>query len=177
VTPPTIRRVGPYPEPATDPLMMLVEVGVLLLIIVALIAGAIMANPDPAHASSWQTVNASMYGGSHERDQESLHDGFGKAKSDRNCIAMRTRDFGALYMVVYFRHGRTYRQLCVVADYGPAKWTGRKVDILRGGAKRLAFPGTGRVRIKRVGKLPKRCWRKFRNYKTLAECKRKLRWR
>lgn len=42
-----------------------------------------------------------------------------------------------------------------VNDWGPAPWTRRTIDLSRGTAKQLWFPGTGRVRVAFWPPLPK----------------------
>lgn len=148
------------------------ETRLFWLTVALLICATIFAGK--AHA---KTVNASMYGGKGDSaSSRSLHDGFGKATKYRNVIALRSTHFGDLYQISHKRHGKWYTGLFVQGDWGPASWTGKYVDILWGGAKRLSLPGTGHVRIVKVGHLPKRLWRAFKNYRSLAECRRILRW-
>jgi hypothetical protein len=125
-----------------------------------------------------KTVRASMYGGPHDHCGSTIAASHaGRLAYGRNIIALRTHHFGDLWKISYRRHGKWHSSIFINLDYGPAKWTHRKVDIAWGGAKRISLPGLGYVRITKVGHLPRKYWRKFGHYKTLKECKRKLRWR
>ena len=181
IPPRLISRTTPYPrfEEAhvhsrqSDPRAVRIEIVVLIALGFALIWS--IGHPCVALG---KTVNASMYGGKGDSaSSRSLHDGFGKATKYRNVIALRSTHFGDLYQISHKRHGKWYTGLYVQGDYGPASWTGKYVDILWGGAKRLSLPGTGHVRIVKVGHLPRSKWRKFTYYRSLRECKRKLRWK
>jgi hypothetical protein len=150
---------------------------VLLATLAVVVAAslAVLGSPAAAHAKT-KTVRASMYGGPNDPGCSSTlaASKAGRLRKGRNIIAMRTHRFGDLWKISYKRHGKWRSQLFVNLDYGPAKWTGKKVDIGWGGAKRIWFPGVGKIKIKKVGHLPKSKWRKFTKYKNLAECKRKL---
>lgn len=136
---------------------------------------AMLVSPSVAYAKT-KTVRASMYGGPKDPGCSSTLAApkAGRLRKGRNIIALRTHRFGDLWKISYKRRGKWRSQLFVNLDYGPAKWTGKKVDIGWGGAKRIWFPGVGKIKIKKVGHLPKSKWRKFTKYRTLAEAKRKL---
>jgi hypothetical protein len=143
-----------------------------------IIALAVMAVGWFASPAVGKTVRASMYGGPHDHCGSTIAAPHaGHLSYGRNVIALRTRHFGDLWKISYRRHGKWYSGIYCNLDYGPAKSTHRKVDIAWGGAKRIALPGLGKVRITKVGHLPKKYWRAFGHYKTLEECKRKLKWR
>lgn len=147
----------------------------VLVLSVLLIAGLVFAVYSPRIAHG-KTVKASMYGGPTDPGCSTALAAprAGRLKKGRNIIALRTHKFGQLYIIKYRRHHRTYQQLACNLDYGPARWTGKYVDLGYGLAGRLAFNGAHKVQIVRVGKLPKRLWRKFKSYRDLRECRRKL---
>lgn len=60
----------------------------------------------------------------------------------RTC-AMRTHNWRWLTVTV-LATGRSAR--CYVNDYGPAKWTGKLIDVSRGVARELAFERAGTAR-------------------------------
>jgi hypothetical protein len=147
----------------------------VLLAALALSVTASLATLLCPNVAYGKSVRASMYGGPHDNCGSTIAASHaGRLRRGRNIIALRSRHFGDLWKITYRRHGRSHSQLFVNLDYGPAKWTGRKVDIGWGGAKRIWFPGVGKVKLTKVGHLPKSKWRKFTKYRTLAECKRKL---
>lgn len=62
--------------------------------------------------------------------------------------AMRRRDWGSVLTVTVIATGKSAE--CTLTDFGPAKWTGRIIDVSEGMAKRLGFHRRGVVRV-RVG--------------------------
>jgi hypothetical protein len=150
----------------------------VLLVALALSVTASLATLVCPKVAYGKSVKASMYGGPHDNCGSTIAASrAGRLRKGRNIIALRSRHFGDLWKISYKRHGKWRSQIFCNLDYGPAGWTGRKVDIGWGGAKRIWFPGTGKVKLKRVGHLPKSKWRKFTKYRNLAECKRKLRFK
>lgn len=149
---------------------------VLAVATLALGVAAALATLVCPNVAYGRTVNASMYGGPNDTAGSTIAaSGAGKLRKGRNIIALRTHRFGDLWKISYKRHGKWRSQIFINLDYGPAQWTGRKVDIGWGGAKRIWFPGIGKVKIKKVGHLPRSKWRKFTHYKNLEQAKRRLR--
>lgn len=70
---------------------------------------------------------------------------------DGITAAHRTLPFGTRLLVKY---GRRVIEL-IINDRGPAAWTHREIDLSRGAARALRFPGTGRVRIEPWPPLPR----------------------
>lgn len=106
----------------------------LLLILVAL---------GTAHA---ETGVASWYGpesGRRTANGERFH-------PDGISCAHRRHPFGTRLRVTDRRTGRSI--VCRVNDRGPAKWTGRSIDLSRGAARKLGIlkRGTARVTIEVV---------------------------
>ena len=72
---------------------------------------------------------------------------------DGITAAHRTLPLGTKLTISY----RPSRRVIVVEinDRGPAEWTHREIDLSRGAAKALRFPGTGRVDVQPWPPLPK----------------------
>ena len=62
---------------------------------------------------------------------------------DGITAANRTLPFGTRLTVCHWRYCAVVR----INDRGPAKWTHRELDLSRGAARKLHFPGTGRVKV------------------------------
>jgi rare lipoprotein A len=60
--------------------------------------------------------------------------------------AMRRRDFGTVLTVTVIATGRSAR--CRLNDYGPARRTGRIIDVSHGTAKALGIVGRGIARVR-----------------------------
>lgn len=94
------------------------------------------------------TVRASWYGGG-ERLNRHTANGEIFRPAALTC-AHRSLPFGTQVKVTHSRSGRSVT--CRVNDRGPAKWTGRDIDLSRGAAQAIGMfqAGEARVRIEVV---------------------------
>ena len=72
---------------------------------------------------------------------------------DGITAAHRTLPIGTKVTLCY-----RWSHRCIVVrinDYGPAAWTRREIDLSRGTARALQFPGTGQIEIKPWPPLPR----------------------
>lgn len=91
----------------------------------------------PAHA---QNGRASWYGSESGNRTAS---GARFNPMGQTC-AMRTHNWRWVTVTVTAT-GRSVR--CYVNDYGPAKWTGKLIDVSRGVARQLGFERAGTARV------------------------------
>ena len=91
-------------------------------------------------------LNASFYGGGPKRYEPNAHTANGELFNQWGMTAAhRTWPIGSRWRVCY--------EGCVVVrinDRGPAKWTGKSLDLSRGAAYAIGHPGTGKVSVTRV---------------------------
>jgi rare lipoprotein A (peptidoglycan hydrolase) len=142
--------------------------------------GCLLLIGVPASAQArWKTYHASTYGGpkDHGCSWSIAAPHAGKLAKNRNIVAHKKLPFGTLIRIRYRRWGKWYYQLMIVLDRGPYV-AGRQFDASFGLAGRLHFSGVGHIQTSQYKKrLPKRLWRKFKNYKSLAECQKALHWK
>lgn len=94
-----------------------------------------------------RTINASFYGCC-RGEKLSRHTANGEVFNPNGLTAAhRTMPFNTMVKVTYGAYTVTVR----VNDRGPAKWTGREIDLSYGAAKALGFTGVGKVKIKEIG--------------------------
>ena len=85
-----------------------------------------------------QAIRTSWYGGSGERLNTHTANGDRFNPSDRTC-AHRTLPFGTRIQVTF----RGHSTICRVNDRGPAKWTGRDLDLTRSAADDIGIISMG----------------------------------
>lgn len=108
----------------------------MIRITIAALAFVCVAS-SPAYS---QTGRASWYGsesGSRTASGQRFH------AMGQTC-AMRTHNWRWVTVTV-LATGRSAR--CYVNDYGPAKWTGKLIDVSQGVARQLAFERSGTARV------------------------------
>lgn len=88
-----------------------------------------------------QTGMASWYG--YESGTETASGE--KFNPEKMTCAMRRRDWGTILTVTVIATGIS--ATCKLTDFGPAKWTGRIIDVSEGMAKKLGFHGQGVARV------------------------------
>jgi len=120
------------------------------LILIALAISCIFASPASArlHPDGGFSAKASWYGGgSHEHLKPWTASGEKFDKWDLTA-AHRTLPLGTRLLVSRGKHSVVVR----VNDRGPARWTGRSLDLSRGAAGQLGMIGDGvaRVRVSRL---------------------------
>lgn len=111
-----------------------------------LAAGALLcALVTTAHAQTWQCV-ASFYGS----ESGSVTASGERFNPDGLTAASRTLPFGTMLRVTY--RGRSV--VVRITDRGPAKWTGRCIDLSQAAAKAIGMigAGVGTVTITVIGK-------------------------
>jgi rare lipoprotein A (peptidoglycan hydrolase) len=105
----------------------------------------IAGNVEPS--SVWRHMRASFYGGGPKAYEPNNHTANGERFNQWGLTAAhRTLPFGTMLNVHY--NGRSV--VVRINDRGPAAWTGRDLDLSRGAAMRLGFPGTGTVQVTSV---------------------------
>ena len=93
---------------------------------------------------SGQPMRASFYGGGPRRYEPNSHTASGERFNQwAMTAAHRSLPFGTRLRVAYGSRSVVVR----VNDRGPARWTGRSLDLSRGAARALGFPGTGTVYV------------------------------
>lgn len=103
--------------------------------------GAVLRHAPHAHSTG--TMYASVYGAG---ERLNTHTASGERFNPRaHTAAHRTLPLGTRLHVCY--HGCTVVR---INDRGPAKWTGRDLDLSRGAARAIGHPGLGRVRVTRL---------------------------
>jgi len=113
--------------------------------IVLLLFGAALLALKPGRGYA-ETGIASWYGaesGSRRAD--------GKRFDPEDIVcAHRSLPFGTMVLVTDLKSGRRIR--CPIRDRGPARWTGRIIDLSKAAARALGIlkRGTARVRLERV---------------------------
>ena len=109
----------------------------------ALALGLLAVTP----ALAAEHVRASWYGGGHERLNMHAADGSRFNPRALTC-AHRSLPFGTRLRVTY--RGRSV--VVRVSDRGPARWTGRSIDLSRGAAQAIGLirAGVGVVSIERL---------------------------
>jgi len=105
----------------------------------AIIAGALLCALT-ASAAAAETCKASWYQRGHTTANGERFD------PDGLTVAMRSYDFGGRYRITNLANGRSV----VVRhnDYGPAKWTGKCIDLSRGAAREIGMIRAGVVRVR-----------------------------
>lgn len=97
-----------------------------------------------AHAHVGGSVVASFYGGGPRKYEPNSHTANGERFNQWGLTAAhRTLPFGTRLNVCYSR--------CAVVrvnDRGPAKWTGRSLDLSRGAARAIGMAGVGVARVR-----------------------------
>lgn len=69
-----------------------------------------------------------------------------KFNPEEMTCAMRRRDWGTVLTVTVIATGAT--ATCTLTDFGPAKWTGRLIDVSLGMARKLGFHKRGLARVR-----------------------------
>lgn len=90
------------------------------------------------------TAMASYYGGGPKKYEPNSHTANGERfRPDGHTLAHRSLPFGTRVRVTY--GGRSV--VCRVNDRGPAKWTGRSLDLSRGCARAIGMIPVGVARV------------------------------
>ncbi len=110
--------------------------GLSAVLFLLVLSGLLMASAKA------ETGIASFYGGKHHGRLTASGERF---NANAMTCAMRRRDWGVVVTVTVLATGRTAR--CRVNDYGPAKWTGRIIDVSHGMARALGFERAGLARV------------------------------
>lgn len=85
-------------------------------------------------------MSASYYGGGPRRFEPNSRMANGKRFNQwADVCAHRTYPFGTQLHVTF----RGHSAICTVSDRGPAKWTGRSLDVSRGVAHKIGLIGPG----------------------------------
>jgi rare lipoprotein A (peptidoglycan hydrolase) len=111
-----------------------------------LLCAAVLALPAPALAAN---LRASTYGGRTEYQSTRLGNTRQLEAHHIRYVAHRTFPIGTVLLI---SHGR-YTTKAIVADRGPAKWTGKSLDIGHTTARALRFSGVGTVKVRVVGRV------------------------
>lgn len=110
---------------------------------VALAGCATTQTTTSAHADG--TAMASYYGGGPKKYEPNSHTANGERfRPDGHTLAHRSLPFGTRVRVTY--GGRSV--VCRVNDRGPAKWTGRSLDLSRGCARAIGMIPVGVARVR-----------------------------
>jgi len=109
--------------------------------LVVLLAGCASPHMAVEGLAGTKTVSASFYG---RGEKLARHTANGEVFRPRALTAAhRTLPFGTRVKVIYNDRSAVVR----INDRGPAKWTGRSIDLSYGAARVLGFPGTGNVKL------------------------------
>ena len=111
------------------------------ILLAASLAGCATTEMPSVGVAGGKLVNASYYG---RGEKLARHTANGEVFRPRAMTAAhRTLPFGTRVALIY----RNRRIVVRINDRGPAKWTGRAIDLSSGAASALGFPGTGKVQM------------------------------